>query len=355
MGDPRKAVEPLNNASKLDPANLNIRLELASAFLESNQLQSAEQDFRHLSADHPEVPKVWEGLSLSRLSLSRRALESLEKIAPESSLRYGLAAVAEAESGNTAKAKELYRRALASDPPAPWMRVELAALEHREEAASTSRDWLRVVETSGKEQSPQALYWTCRAYAQLARQSLEKLAALPPSPEQHQMLARAYTELGHRTEAIAELREAARMGKEDPLIQGQLAKALWADRKYEEAIRILEPLVAHNAEQPEWQFELGDALFSLGRPEEAVAHLQKSTILAPDLLPAQAKLGEALLQTGDAAGAASHLEMAKSLDQDGSIHYQLAMAYRRLGKTELASRALARQKELQAKSKTASH
>jgi len=31
------------------------------------------------------------------------------------------------------------------------------------------------------------------------------------------------------------------------------------------------------------------------------------------------------------------------------------LAYRRLGKTELASRALARQKELQAKSKTASH
>jgi Flp pilus assembly protein TadD len=77
--------------------------------------------------------------------------------------------------------------------------------------------------------------------------------------------------------------------------------------------------------------------------------LQRAVAIAPDLLPAQAKLGEALLHTGDPAAALPHLELAESVDTDGSIHFQLAMAYRRTGKPELAARALTRYKELQTK------
>ncbi len=89
----------------------------------------------------------------------------------------------------------------------------------------------------------------------------------------------------------SELRHAA--GPEQPrsVGPGNWPGALWSDRKYEEAIQILTPLVASSPDQPEWQFELGDALFSLGKPEEAVGHLQKAVSLAPDLLSAQAKLG----------------------------------------------------------------
>jgi tetratricopeptide (TPR) repeat protein len=235
------------------------------------------------------------------------------------------------------------------------MHTELAALEHPAASPPETRDWLTLAQVSAPSRTPEALYWTCRAYARLARQATEKLAALPPSPEQHQMLARAYTELAQRSEAISELREAARLAGSDPLIRQQLARALWTDRKYDEAIEILLPLVAANPEQPELQFELGDALFSQGKPEDAVGHLQKAVTLAPDLLPAQAKLGELLLETGDAAAAVPHLERAASLDRDGSIHYQLSVAYRRLGKPELASHALARRDELQRTAKNPSH
>lgn len=369
LGEPRKAVEPLGNAARLDPSNPNARVELADAWLESGDLENAEHEFRRLAVEHADLPKVWEGLALSRFGLSRKAYASLEQSSPSESLRYGLAAVAEAEAGHTAKAVEAYEKALAAEPPAPWMRAELIALRHGtgekpEVVDCTSQslacaffkgEWLEVTERAGKLLTPEALYWTCRAYSQLGRDSMEKLAALPASAEQHQMLARAYSSAGRKNEAIIELREAERLRPDDVLILGQLAKALWVERKYDEAVEMLKPLVAGNPDQADWQFELGDALVSMGKPEDAASHLQKAVTLAPDLLPAQAKLGELLLEMGDAAQAVPHLERAENLDQDGSLHYQLAMAYRRIGKTDLASQALARQRELQQNLKNHSH
>jgi predicted Zn-dependent protease len=82
--------------------------------------------------------------------------------------------------------------------------------------------------------------------------------------------------------------------------------------------------------------------------------LQTAVELAPELLPAQAKLGQALLLTGNPAAAIPHLELAAPLDVDGSIHFQLATAYRRTGKTELATRTLARRREIEA-SRSSSH
>jgi len=369
LGDPGKAIPALEDAVRLDPATLDNRLELASAFLEAGRFDSAQKEFRQLSTAHPELPKVWEGLALSQFELSRGAFAALAKSPASASLRYGLAAVAEAEAGDTAKAEDSYRRALAEQPQAPWMRAELAALARGPSekpkvgdcdveplpCAFYKGDWSAVAAATAKLRDPASLYWVCRAYSQMARESVAELAALPPSAEQHQMLARAYTELGHRSEAIEELRLAARLSPNDPLVRGQLARQLWTDRRYEEAIALLNPLVAGHPEQPEWQFELGDALFSMGKTEEATPHLQQAVALAPNLLPAQAKLGELLLRRGDAAGAVPHLERAESLDQDGSLHYQLAVAYRRLGKTELASRAMTRQQELQQHSGNPSH
>lgn len=360
LDEPQKAIEPLRRTTSLNPSDLEAGLELADAYLESSQFKTAQIRFGELSREHPELPKVWEGLALSELGLSHEAFEALTKQAPASSFRYGLAAVAESESGNTKKAVELYRRALAAEPMAPWINAELARLENPSDSDSGKQcndtslacefsrgEWIRLTEETAKLRTSEGLYWTCRAYAQLAKQSMATLAALPPSAEQHEMLARAHAQAGQRTEAIAELREAARLSPTDSLIQSDLARALWFDRKYEEAIPILEALLGSNPGQPRWEFELGDALLSLGKPEEAAGHLYKAVSRAPNLLPAQAKLGEALLQMGEVRKAVPHLELAQVIDQDGSIHFQLATAYRRLGRMELARRAMARQQELQ--------
>ena len=70
--------------------------------------------------------------------------------------------------------------------------------------------------------------------------------------------------------------------------------------------------------------------------------------LDPKLLPAQAALGRAHLEIGEAAQAIPHLEAALPTDTDGSVHYQLARAYRATGETDRASQALSKFQEIQA-------
>ena len=66
----------------------------------------------------------------------------------------------------------------------------------------------------------------------------------------------------------------------------------------------------------------------------------------PKLLPAQAALGRAYAEAGDMAKAIAPLQAALETDQDGSLHYLLARAYRATGRSELATQALAQFQEI---------
>lgn len=254
LEEAQKAVEPLRKAAELDPSDLNTNLELASAWLESGQFTKSGERFQVLSSQHPELPKVWAGLSLSESGLG---------------------------------------------------------------------------------------------HVQLAKESMDRLAALPESAERDEMLARVYVRNGQRTEAIGELRAAEKLSPGNTRVESALARALVANREFDGAATILRALLVGNPDNSGWQFDLGDSLLETGQTEEAIQHLKRAVELSPTLLPAQAKLGEALLLTGAAAAAAAHLELAAPIDTDGSIHFQLATAYRRLGKPDMARRAMARHLELQ--------
>ena len=356
LDDPAKAIDPLLRAVELEPENNEARLEAASTLLELGRFPDAEKQYRLLAIKLPNLPKVWQGLALAETALSQRALQELKRTAPNSSYLYGLAALAAADSGNASKAIDLYQKALALPPEAAWMRLEMVALQSGtsrppcHDSSYACRFAVDDVQGLGREvealHSPDALYWSTRIYAQLARDSTQTLAGLPPSPELHELLARLYSQNGRRADAITELREAVKLRPGDLLATSDLAEALWADRQYEESIRLLSPLLQSNPRRGYWQFEMGDSLFNLGRSDQAIIHLKEAARLSPELLPAQAKLGEALLRMGDATGALPHLERAQAMDRDGSIHFQLAAAYRKLGNAAAASKAIQRQKEL---------
>jgi Flp pilus assembly protein TadD len=70
----------------------------------------------------------------------------------------------------------------------------------------------------------------------------------------------------------------------------------------------------------------------------------------PDHTGARYLLGKILLAQGAAAEAIEHLEAAARLDpEDASVHYQLAQAYQKTGRTELAEREFERYRELKDK------
>ena len=95
------------------------------------------------------------------------------------------------------------------------------------------------------------------------------------------------------------------------------------------------------------------ALYLLGRlyvqnreNEKALPYLQRALRLQPDLTEASGLLGTAYVRLGEFAKAIPRLEKAASLDHYGNVHYQLSLAYRKLGQAELAEKALVRSQDL---------
>jgi len=217
------------------------------------------------------------------------------------------------------EAAPLYKRLAEALPGEPGLRFNLALALY---SAGHYQDAVRELEAIRAAEQQNAKFWF--------------------------VLGLGYLKLDQPLKAIDPLRRATALEPSNPDVRRELAEALWSSREFEDAVPILQELVKSVPDHADWQFELGDALCATGREEEGRAHLERAVVIAPGLLPAQAKLGEALLHAGDPAAAIPHLELAESLDKDGSIHFQLAMAYRRTGKPELAARALARYKELQA-------
>jgi tetratricopeptide (TPR) repeat protein len=87
------------------------------------------------------------------------------------------------------------------------------------------------------------------------------------------------------------------------------------------------------------------------QPEKAVPLLEKAIQLDPKLVPAQASLGLAYIRLKRDADAIAHLVAAREIDEDGSIHFQLAQAYRRAGNLETSKQMMAEYTLIQQRSK----
>src|SRR5262249_41747273 len=156
--------------------------------------------------------------------------------------------------------------------------------------------------------APENLYWASLACGKLAERNFNQLANMAPSAELHELLAESNQRLGRRVEAVEEWRKAFAGKPGDRRLQGRLAGSLDRNRQYEEAERLLTPLVAAQPENGEWQYLLGRALLELGRADQAAPHLAAVVRLTPDNWDAAAALGRAYLALEQPAKAVPLLE-----------------------------------------------
>ena len=122
----------------------------------------------------------------------------------------------------------------------------------------------------------------------------------------------------------------------DSRLETELARTLYLDHNYDEAIPLL---TRHNL-----YLELGISYLDTGDSTAAIAaltHIQ-------DRPEAQAPLGSAYLKSGQPEKAIPHLQAAAKDDSDGAIHLQLSRAYQRTGQPVAAAQA---QAEYEARSK----
>jgi predicted Zn-dependent protease len=92
---------------------------------------------------------------------------------------------------------------------------------------------------------------------------------------------------------------------------------------------------------------VGETLVDLQRVEEAIPLLNRALAHNPKLLAAHKALARAFLAAGRPADAIPHLQAALAMDEDGSLHYQLASAYQASGQPGLSKQALLEYQKLQ--------
>ena len=102
------------------------------------------------------------------------------------------------------------------------------------------------------------------------------------------------------------------------------------DMRFQEAVPLLEQVIALEPNLPITYLQLGTALTSLKDYEKAVPILRKAVEMRPDLTVPRYQLGSALFETGDFTGAALQFETAVARSPNWpEAHLSLATAYAR--------------------------
>ena len=194
--------------------------------------------------------------------------------------------------------------------------------------------------------SVEALFWQAKAANELALQSFFRLGQLPPSVELHQLKAEIACGQNQHLESVQEWRAALALSPGNPRLERELAVSLFMAADYRAALGEATRLLRSDPRSAELNFMAGDSLLRLEQPDEALPYLKSALSADPKLLAAHASLGLALSRLGQNAEATPHLEKALELDDDGSLHYQLARAYQVAGAAEKARVTMSKYQEI---------
>ena len=156
-----------------------------------------------------------------------------------------------------------------------------------------------------------------------------------------------YAMQGHFDLADQDFQLASRLAPEKNLSYVGLGVSYMQTGNLPEAVRILRERSKEKPNDATLQYLLGEALIRSGvspgeaQFAEAKAALEQSVKLSQTFAPSRMELGKLKLREGRVGEAVELLEKARSLDpKDQAAYSQLASAYRRQGKPELAAAML---------------
>jgi len=190
-------------------------------------------------------------------------------------------------------------------------------------------------------------YWLARSYVALGAECFARLEeSYPQSWRAHQLTGEGYALRGATNDAIKEFQLAIQLRPDDAELHEALGELYLTKNADEEARAELEKALALDSFRSHALCLLGRMYVRKRETEKAVPYLQAALRYQPDLVEACSLLGTAYVRLGQYASAVPELQKAASSDFYGNVHYQLYLAYLKLGQPELAQKALARSEEL---------
>src|SRR6266496_4190764 len=196
-------------------------------------------------------------------------------------------------------------------------------------------------------ENAEASYWLALSYHFLGAESYAHLEELfPDSWRTHQLRGEGYALRQDLDNAVKEFRAALQLRPNNSELHEAIGEVFLVKHSDEDAERELETALALDASRSHSLYLLGRLYIQRGANEKALRYLQQALRLQPDLVEASSLLGTTYVHMGQFTNAIPQLEKAARLDHYGNVHYQLYLAYRKLGRAELAQKALARSQEL---------
>jgi predicted Zn-dependent protease len=372
IDQPDKAVAALKTALSAQPSSLENRRMLAEAYAASGRPSDALAELRRITEIAPRDPAGWFALGHAYNGFAQDAMATFNDRPEDLPWRQLLLADALAEDGRLTDAFALYRSTLEQLPKMVSMHDSIARIYEQ----TSHRDWAAIERAKGTvpvsacttrkalcdfraaryravltnslgATDPESRYWSARAAAELARAAFKQLEALPDSRERR--LIRATFARGQRryADAVAELQAALKMSPGDPDLAAELGTTYYFAREFDQAVATIQPLLKVRGNDPQLLSMYGEALLETQRVDDGIAALERATSLDSTNSAARLALARAYVQKGYYQAAIPLIEIEIADDKDGSLHVQLARAYKGVGNAEKSAELLTRSQELQ--------
>ena len=373
LGEASAALKPLRTVLQLQPDQHQARQMLADALFSLDRLEEARTEYQRIATEDSQNATAWYGLGRCYELLSSTTFEKLQRLAPESAYVLSLLAEARLREQQFSSAFYLYRRALERMPTLHGLHSALAEIyrqtghpewaeiEQRREMALAFLDcrsptlechfqagkYEDLIAAAESANTPESFYWRTRAYNELALTAFDRLGLLPSSAELHELKGHIYNNQKKYSEAASEWRKALELSPTNLQIRKELAISLKLGEDYGAALPLFQELLHQQPDSAEFNYFAGDTLLELQQPKEALPLLKRAAARDPKSVAAQKSLARCQLAAGQAANAIPHLKLVLASDEDGTLHYQLAQAYRAIGQIELSKKMLSDYESMQ--------
>jgi len=249
------------------------------------------------------------------------------------------------ETGQLAAAQELYEKTRASFPSDPDLTFELGMVYFRR------HNWEKAVENYRRSLSVRPgrvkpLFYLAEAYYMesnlgLARETIQQAVGIAPNDAQICQKYGEYLslELETRSEGLVWLQKARRLGPGLARINFQIGKAQFELSDYQSAISSFETELRNNGSDGQAAFFLAESWAKLNAWEKARKYYEYALAQGYANGPAYYGRGRSLVELGESEAAL--VPLGRALAARPSLiqaHFQLAKAYRQLGRTEEARR-----------------